>query len=91
MQHLGEPAEPFVIGPASAGRALRDRFGTFVGADYVPGKTAMRDALVERFGISQLDAEELCDALEASGALRFISTPDGEGFHIDSDVVDEAA
>ncbi|HVK64412.1 MAG TPA: hypothetical protein VM694_08060 [Polyangium sp.] len=91
MQHQREPEETFVLGPASAGRALRARFGTFVGADYLPGKTAMRDALCDRFGVSQLEAEELCDALEASGALRFISTPDGEGFHIDSDVVDEAA
>jgi hypothetical protein len=91
MQHEGAPDEVFVLGPASAGRALRERFGAFVGAEYLFGKTAMRDALCEQFGISQLEAEELCDALESAGALRFISTPDGEGFRIDSDVVDEAA
>ncbi len=91
MRHGEEPDDGVVLGPASAGRALRERFGTFVGVEYLPGKTAMRDELCERFGVSLLEAEELCDSLEASGALRFISTPDGDGFHIDNDLVDEAA
>jgi len=82
---------PMVLGPERAGRALRERFGAFVDADYLAGKTVMRDALCEEFGISQLEAEELCDALEASRVLRFVTTPEGVGWHIHDEARDEVA
>ncbi len=80
-------SEDFVaIGPARATRELHDQFGTLVDDDYVPGKTVMRDALCETFGLSLLASEEICDALEAAGALRFVETPEGRGWHIHVDL-----
>jgi hypothetical protein len=56
---------------------LHERFGTRSADEYVPGKTRFRDALYVRFGLSQLEAEELCDALERAGLIRFVG-PDGD-------------
>ncbi len=55
-----------------AAAELAKRFGTsFGGLAYLPGKTAFRDVLCERCGISQLEAEELCDSLEQAGMIHF--------------------
>jgi hypothetical protein len=50
---------------------LRRRFGRSVEAAYVPGKTMFRDELCDCFGISQAEAEELCDSLESQRVIRF--------------------
>jgi hypothetical protein len=71
-----------------AARALHDTFGSLVDADYLPGKTALRDALAARFELSQLLAEELCDELERAGRLRFVRTVEGAAWHVH---VEEAA
>ncbi len=56
---------------ASAADDLKRRFGPALGGPYVIGKTMLRDALCERRGLSQLEAEELCDSLEKAGFIRF--------------------
>lgn len=55
---------------------LRSRFGSEVAAPRLPGKTLFRDALCEECGVSQLDAELLCDSLEGVGAVRFQASPE---------------
>jgi hypothetical protein len=60
-------------------------FGPLVDADYVTGKTELRDALATRFEISQLVAEELCDELERAERIRFVRTPEGTAWHIHGD------
>jgi hypothetical protein len=81
--------EIVVISPSRAQSVLHARFGALVDADYLPGKTAMRDALCEELGVSQLEAEELCDSLEERGILRFVRSPEGVGWHIHDDPGDE--
>ena len=66
-------------------RALYEVFGPLVDADYLPGKTELRDALAARFELSQLVAEELCDELERAGRLRFVTTAEGAAWHIHRD------
>ncbi|UQA62440.1 hypothetical protein [Polyangium aurulentum] len=84
MLRAQEP-EILVIGPARAAEALYQEFGALVDADYMPGKTLLRDALCDRFGLSQLAAEELCDELEGAGLVRFVATPEGVGWNIHPD------
>ena len=48
---------------------------------YTDGKTAMRTALVERVGCSELDAEQAIDHLERLGVLEFRETlAGGQGY-----------
>lgn len=42
---------------------------------YLRGKSLMRDALVERRHLSELEAEELIDTLEMNGYLHFLGDP----------------
>jgi hypothetical protein len=42
---------------------------------YLDGKTAMRNALEDSFQLSELDAEELVDTLEARGFVKFEGDP----------------
>lgn len=73
------------VGPERAARELRERLGPLVEAEYVPGKTLMRDMLCEAFGLSQLESEQMCDSLEAAEVLRFVDLPEGRGWHIHYD------
>jgi hypothetical protein len=67
-----------------AARELERCFGTLVDADYLTGKTRFRDALCDRLGLSELDAEVICDELEAARVLRFVESPtDGIGWSIE--------
>ena len=59
------------IGLARATDELRQRFGGHIEAAYVPGKTVFRDTLCDRLGLSELEAEELCDSLETAHLIRF--------------------
>lgn len=63
-----------MIDMAHAADLLRSHFGEVTGEAYVTGKTLFRDALCERYGISQLDAEDLCDSLEKAGLIRYTET-----------------
>src|SRR5690348_10998640 len=65
-----------------AARVLLEVFGPLVDADYLPGKTELRDTLAARFELSQLLAEELCDELERAERIRFVRTAEGAGWHI---------
>jgi hypothetical protein len=79
-----EPEE-LVVGPARAAEALYEQFGALIDADYLSGKTTLRDALCDRLGMSQLEAEDMCDSMEQAGLLRFIDTPEGAGWNIHPD------
>jgi hypothetical protein len=85
MQNTEPAEEILVVDPLHAAIALREQFGALVDDEYLPGKTLLRDALCERFGISQLESEEMCDDLERAGLLRFVRAPEGVGWHIHPD------
>lgn len=51
--------------------ALRERYGRYLYASYLRGKTVMRDAVQEQLGCSSYEAEELVETLELMGYLRF--------------------
>jgi hypothetical protein len=74
--------EPALITLERAAQALVEILGPLVYADFLVGKTEMRDALAARFQISQLEAEDLCDDLERADRVRFVSTPEGSAWHI---------
>jgi hypothetical protein len=65
-----------------AAQALVETLGPLFAAEYVVGKTEMRDALAARFQISQLEAEDLCDDLERAERVRFVITAEGSAWHI---------
>ena len=62
-----------------AALALYQEIGPYLEADYLPGKTEIRDALYFRFELSQLEAEELCDSVERAGLIEFTRSDDGVG------------
>jgi len=69
---------------------LQERFGRRLDAPYEPGKTMFRDALFDSAGLSQEEAEVLCDSLERAELIRFVSTElEGDSWIID-DVVNVA-
>lgn len=65
-----------MVSLGSAVTALHQRFGANMAGDYVPGKTVFRDALCEEFGMSQADAEMICDSLEREKAIQFFNSPE---------------
>lgn len=76
--------DDLILGPARAARALWTTFGVTLDADYLSGKTLFRDALCDRFDISLLEAEDLCDELERAGRIVFVQTETDAGWHIHS-------
>jgi hypothetical protein len=60
----------------SAANTLHERFGSSVEEAYVPGKTAFRDAICERYGLSEAESEMIGDSLERAGAIRFSTSPE---------------
>lgn len=83
IETTDESVQAPVITPELAATALLEGFGPLVDAEYLPGKTSFRDALCDRFGVSEAEAEEMVDALEASGQIRFISSVEGLGWRIE--------
>src|SRR5689334_10366979 len=82
---IEETSAAFIPSPATmatAVRCLHDRFGSVLEAEYVPGKTELRDTLSGSLRISLLEAEDLCDELERAGSIGFIRTGEGFGWHI---------
>ena len=71
-----------VITTLLAAETLASVFGALLEEDYLTGKTELRDALCDRFELSQLEAEEMCDQLERAELIRFVSSPEGQGWHI---------
>src|SRR5262249_43984933 len=74
--------EPPLLTLDLAAQALVEMFGPLLDADYLAGKTELRDALVARFELSLLEAEELCDDLERAGHVRFVTTAEASAWHI---------
>jgi hypothetical protein len=74
--------DDLILGPSRAARALWVTFGPITDADYLAGKTLFRDALCDRFDVSLLEAEELCDELERAGRIVYVETESGAGWHI---------
>ena len=74
--------EPDLVTLERAVRTLYEIFGPLVDADYLTGKTELRDALAARFELSQLVAEEVCDELERGERIRFVRTPEGSAWHV---------
>jgi len=71
----------------SATRVLVGRFGEVLrDEEYVPGKTLLRDALLASdASLSQLEAETMCETLEAVGVIRFMqASRGGPGWTIDA-------
>ena len=73
---------PVVTSEVALGELL-SVFGPLVDADYLPGKTGFRDALRDRLDLSEVEAEDLVDAMEGSGQIRFISSEEGLGWRIE--------
>lgn len=82
VETTSDVVEPSVVTMEAAVRALSERFGPLLDAEYVPGKTAFRDALAETLQVSELDAEELCDELERAGRIAFIRIGESFGWHV---------
>lgn len=55
---------------------LHERFVDDLPAEYVPGKTLMRDAVVETLQCSVAEAERLVDCLEADRWVRYRADTD---------------
>lgn len=56
-------------------RRLRRRFAHALPVGYLPGKTAIRDAVELELGCSELEAEELVDTLEMQRRVSFEGDP----------------
>lgn len=82
VETTDETVEEPIITSERALSALLAVFGALVDNDYVQGKTLFRDALCHRFGISEVESEELVDHLENTGQIRFISSDEGLGWRI---------
>jgi hypothetical protein len=64
-----------MIALEKAAEELHRRFGSQIDMAYVPGKTAFRDSLCERLGLSAMEAEGVCDSLEQAQWIHFERSP----------------
>jgi competence protein ComEC len=69
------PMNPEELDLAKLSEELHQRLGPGEPVGYLRGKAAMRDALVDARGFSQLEAEEVVDTLESQGYLHFLGDP----------------
>ena len=60
---------------AALAEELRRFFWTDPPDGYLRGKTAFREAIMQRLGCSAVEAEELVETLELQGFLRFSGDP----------------
>jgi hypothetical protein len=60
---------------AALTRSLSKRFAHHPPMEHVPGKTAIRDAVVDIAGCSEAEAERLVDQLERQGFVRYGGDP----------------
>ncbi len=56
--------------------AIRSCLGEKLEANYLRGKTILRDAVVQTLGCSMYEAEQLVETLELQGFVRFPHYPD---------------
>lgn len=68
--------EPETIDLAQVAEELRRFFWESPPVGYLRGRTAFRDAIVQRLGCSEVVAEDLVDTLEAQGYLIFAGSPE---------------
>ena len=62
---------------AQVATALKGHFGPRLPRGYVQGKTAMRDAIMERYSASAMEAETIVEQLQARGFVRYAGDPRG--------------
>jgi hypothetical protein len=67
--------EPEAIDLNLVTERLHSLFDHHPPSGYLGGKTAMRNALEDTLGLSELEAEELIDTLEDRGFVRFGGDP----------------
>ncbi len=63
--------DPRLIDLADLTGELREDFREQAPLGYVPGRTAIRDAVIKRVGCSELEAEQLVDTRISRGFLRY--------------------
>ncbi|HZS38950.1 MAG TPA: hypothetical protein VFF06_19085 [Polyangia bacterium] len=51
--------------------SIRHRLGEHLEANYLRGKTILRDAVAEQLACSDVEAEQLVETLELNGLVRF--------------------
>lgn len=56
---------------AALADAIRHRLGEHLEANYLRGKTILRDAVVEQLSCSDVEAEQLVETMEMNGLVRF--------------------
>jgi hypothetical protein len=64
---------------ASVAAFLEERCGNDGPRGYVPGKTFLRNALVDSYGVSELQSEAIVDTMEREGWLTYRISKAGEG------------
>ncbi len=62
---------------ASVTESLRRRFGAELLQDELPGRTMIRDAVVEQLGCSMLEAESIVDTMVLRGFVRVAHGAEG--------------
>lgn len=67
--------DPEAIDLSWLAREISARLSGDPAVGYVVGKTRLRDAVVEKLGCSELEAEELVDTMALRGFLRFEQPP----------------
>lgn len=66
---------PETIDLAQLAEELRRFFWSDPPDGYLRGKTAFREAIMQRLGCSAIEAEELVETMELQGFLRFSGDP----------------
>jgi hypothetical protein len=63
--------EPEEIDLETIAERLMEVFGEMPPIGYLPGRTALRDAVMSQLGCSELQAEEIVDTMVERGFLRY--------------------
>ncbi len=66
---------PEEVDLAQLADALRRTFANYPPVGYLPGRTALRDAVVDELKCSQLEAEQLIDTMISHGFLVYRGEP----------------
>lgn len=75
VDHPLEPRSRASLDLAVLARFLRRRFGIGAPLGYIRGKTAFRDAIMDKLRLSAVEAELLVERMRARGFLRYLGDP----------------